>query len=145
MGWQFEDFTAGRTVALGARRITAEDIRAFADVSGDRNPLHLDAEYARSTPFGGPVAHGTLGIAVAAGLLQQSGITRDVLVALAGLEWRFLAPVRPDDVVAVEMEVLDRRPARQADRGLVRLRLTLRNEAGQVVQEGVVTEVLRRR
>jgi acyl dehydratase len=145
MGHFFEDFTPGRTFALGARTITADDLRAFADLSGDRSPIHVDDDAARRAGFGGLVAHGALGIAVATGLLQQADLTGGTLVALAGLEWRFVVPVRPGDRLTAGAAVTDRRPTHHPDRGIVRLRVTLHNGDGQLVQEGVLTEIVRRR
>jgi acyl dehydratase len=145
MGLHYEELEVGRAFDLGSRRLALGDLRAFADLSGDRNPLHLDPEYAQGTVFAGPVAHGALGIAVATGLFHQAGITAGTLVALVGLEWRFVAPVRPDETVSARAEVLDRRPTRRAGQGIVRFRVVLTDQAGGVLQDGVLTEIVRRR
>ncbi|MDE3156785.1 MAG: MaoC family dehydratase N-terminal domain-containing protein, partial [Acidobacteriota bacterium] len=97
MGLYFEDFTSGRRFETPGRLVTDEDIAAFAAVSGDRNPLHVDEAYAKTTAFGGRVAHGALGLAVATGLFSQLGITAGTLVALVGVDWNFRAPIRPGD------------------------------------------------
>ena len=57
--YAFEDLAVGMEASY-ARTVTAEDIIQFADVTGDRNPVHLDAAYAAGTIFKAPIAHGML-------------------------------------------------------------------------------------
>lgn len=141
----FEDFTVGKTFETRSRTVTDDDIRAFAEVSGDFNPLHLDDEYAARSEFGGRVAHGVLAIAVASGLVNESGLTRGTLVAFAGLEWRFSRPLRPGDTVRGRLRVENARPTSRPDRGLVRLAVELLGEEGDVLQAGTWTILVRRR
>ena len=58
-GYAFEDLAVGMT-AVYSKTVTESDINLFCAISGDTNPLHLDHEYARTTMFGGPIAHGML-------------------------------------------------------------------------------------
>jgi acyl dehydratase len=141
----FEDFTLGRTFETGEREITDADITAFADLTGDHNRLHLDEAYARETPFGGRIAHGVLGLAMATGLLSQTGLTSGSLVALVGIEWRFVVPVRPGDRVRLRLTVVEQRPLGDRDRGIVRFAVTLINQRGETVQDGSITELIRRK
>lgn len=145
MGLWFEELTEGLRLDAGERPIGDAEIEAFADLSGDRNPLHLDEERARTGPFGGRVAHGALGIAVATGLLAASGHTRGTLVALAGLEWHFLAPIRPGDRVRLELAVESRRELAGRPHGLVTFAAELIAADGRVVQRGKLIELIRRR
>ena len=145
MALYFEDFTVGREFDAGERVVSDADIRAFADLTGDHNRLHLDEAYARETPFGGRVAHGVLGMAIAAGLLSQTGLTTGSLVALVGVEWRFVAPIRPGDCVRAHVRVIEQRALGDRDRGVVRFAMVVRNQQGDTVQEGTVTELIRRR
>lgn len=94
------------TVARFSKQITVEDIRAFAALSGDYNPLHLDPEYARKTSFGKPVAHG---------VLLASYVSRMVGMQLpgAGALWmrqsfQWPAPVFAGDTVEITMRVTHR-------------------------------------
>ncbi len=143
MGLFFEDFTPGRQFETPGRTVSDEDVATFAAVSGDRNPLHTDEAYARTTPFGGRIAHGALGLAVATGLFSQLGITSGTLVALVGVEWNFRAPIRPGDTVRLRLRVAEQRPLERRDRGLVRFAAELVNQSDEVVQEGVLTELVR--
>lgn len=143
-GLYFEEFEEGRSFRTETRRVTLEDIEAFAAVSGDRNPLHLDDAYAAESVFGGRVAHGVLGLAVVTGLLNAAELTRGTLVAFLGLTWDFVAPLYPDTEVAVRLEVKARRGTSSPDRGLVVLRAELEGD-GAVVQRGDLKLLVRRR
>lgn len=144
-GCHYEDLDPGRRFRTGSRMITGDDIVAFARVSGDRNPLHLDDDYARASVFGGRVAHGVLGLAVATGLLNEAGVTRGTLVAFLGLEWSFVAPIRPGTEVHVELEVTSRRVTSKPGRGLVVFGTRLRDGDGGLLQEGELRMLVRRR
>lgn len=141
----FEDFEVGRTYETDARALTQGDVEAFAAVSGDRNPLHLDEGYAVRAGFGGRIAHGVLGLAVATGLLNQLGLTRGTLVALLGVRWDFRAPVRPGDVLRGRVRVEGVRPSSRGGRGVVRLGVALVNQREETVQEGELTMLVRGR
>lgn len=143
-GLYYEDFDEGRAFRTGSRVVTEADIEAFAEVSGDRNPLHLDAGYAAASVFGGRVAHGVLGLAVATGLLNARGLTRGTLVAFLGLSWDFVAPLFPGTEVSVVLEVASRRPASGGGNGLVVLRAELVGD-GEVLQGGELKLLVRRR
>lgn len=144
-GLYYEDLVSGSTFESGARTVTGSDVRAFAELSGDRNPMHLDDAFAAQTPFGRPVAHGVLGLAVATGLLSALGLTRDTLVALVGVSWSFRLPVFYGDTVRVRVRVASRRDSSRQDRGLVTLAAELLNQRGEVVQEGELVELVKRR
>jgi 3-hydroxybutyryl-CoA dehydratase len=85
--------------------VTDEDIEMFAQVSTDRNPVHLDDDYANDTIFEGRIAHGML----TAGLI--SAVIGEQLpghgTVYMGQTLKFLAPVRPGDTVEAEVEVID--------------------------------------
>lgn len=86
------------------KTVTDEDIEMFAQVSADRNPVHLDDDYARDTIFEGRIAHGML----TAGLI--SAVIGEQLpghgTVYLGQSLKFLAPVRPGDTVVAEVEVI---------------------------------------
>lgn len=139
LGLRFGEFDVGSRYETASRLIGDAEIAAFAELSGDRNPLHLDEAYARGTVFGGRVAQGALGLAVATGLVNQLGLTRGTLVAFTGVEWRFRRPLFPGTRVTLKLEVASKRETRNATRGEVVLRAELCDEAGQVLQEGLLT------
>ena len=141
----FEDFQVGAERTTESRAVTDAEIQAFAALSGDYNPLHLDDEYAARGPFGRRIAHGLLGLVVASGLMNASGLTAETLVAFLGLDWAFRRPVFPGDAVHVRMRVAQTRPTRDPGRGLVKLDVAVLNEADEVTQEGTFTIMVRRR
>ncbi len=141
----YEDFTLNEDIPLGSRTITDADIQAFATVSGDFNPLHLDDEFARNSALGGRVAHGVLGLAAATGALNQSHLTRGTLVAFAGLTWSFRRPVWPNSTVNFDASVIEMRETSKPDRGLITLEVRATNDDGKVLQEGEFTFLVKRR
>lgn len=99
-----EDIEIGMVRSL-RKQVTDRDIELFAEISTDRNPVHLDDDYAHDTIFGGRIAHGML----TAGLI--SAVIGEQLpghgTVYLGQSLKFLAPVRPDDVVLAEVEVIN--------------------------------------
>ncbi len=83
--------------------ITDEDIEMFAQVSTDRNPVHLDDSYAQDTIFGGRIAHGMLTAGLVSAVIGEQ-LPGHGTVYL-GQSLKFLAPVRPGDLVRAEVEV----------------------------------------
>jgi 3-hydroxybutyryl-CoA dehydratase len=84
------------------RRVTQEGIQRYAEASGDYNPIHVDQGYARTTPFGGTIAHGMLVLAYLS----------EMMAAAFGYDWlaggrlkvRFRAPARPGDTLTARAE-----------------------------------------
>lgn len=145
MGMYFEDFVDAGEFVTAARLVTGADVRAFAELSGDWNPIHLDPAAARHAGFEGPIAHGALGLSVATGLANQLALTRGTLVALVGLSWRFRGPIYHGDQVTLHLRVSAKRATGNPARGLVTLAAELRNQSGEVVQDGEFVELIARR
>ncbi len=99
-----EDIEIGMTRHL-MKEVTDRDIELFAEVSTDRNPVHLDDDYAQDTIFEGRIAHGML----TAGLI--SAVIGEQLpghgTVYLGQSLKFMAPVRPGDLVRAEVEVTE--------------------------------------
>ena len=145
-GLYWEDWQIGAEYESAARTLTETDIVLFAGLSGDYNPLHMDEEYCKTTVFGGRIAHGPLVYAIAAGLLFQLHLYDDTLIAFLGFdELRFTKPVRPGDTIRARIRVLEKRESSQPDRGIMKRRLRVLNQRGEVVQEGVQAFLLKRR
>jgi acyl dehydratase len=97
-------FTVGESAQI-TRTITIEDIEAFAAVSGDVSPIHMDGEYAQGTYFGGRIAHGALVAGVISAVLGTKLPGPGAIYM--SQQMRFLAPVRPGDTVTARAEVSD--------------------------------------
>ncbi len=142
----YEDVEVGQVFRSPGRTVTEADVTLFAMLSGDWNPLHTDAEFARETAFGERIAHGAYGIAVATGLLNRLGTFDGTAIALLGIDgWRFTAPIRIGDTVHAELEIAGKRLTRAGDRGIVQRRIRLCTQDGTIVQEGRMDIMVRRR
>lgn len=144
MGRYYEEFEVGQTFVTEKRTISDADISAFAELSGDHNKLHIDEDYAKTTPFKTRIAHGPLGFAIATGLSYSTGLFDGTTLALLGVEWSFTAPIFPGDTLHVEMLVKSKRETSRTDRGLVVRDFKLINQDGVVVQKGVMTVMVKR-
>jgi len=110
--------------------VTAAHVKAYAEMTGDYNPLHFDEAFASRTKFGRLVA--------------QGGLTTGILHALVAMDmpgpgtvflnqdWQFPAPVYIGDTITAEAEVLEV----HATKPVSRLRFTVRRQTGEVVLEG---------
>ena len=124
--------TVGAT-ATRTREITHRDIELFTEITGDRNPLHYDDALASASRFGG--------------IIVQGGVTSGLLNAVVAeelpgpgsvflhVDWQFLRPVRPGDVITARVEVLDVRE----DKPITTLRTSITNQEGTVVFDGQAT------
>ena len=128
---RYEDLSVGQTADF-SKTVTESDVMMFANVTGDFNPVHTDAEAAAKSRFGGRIAHGMLSAgyisATIAGHLPGPGSI------YLGQTLKFTAPVRFGDTVTTTVEVLE-----LMSKNRVRLSTTCRNQNGQTVLEGEAT------
>lgn len=132
------DRTLNGSPAIGAvaertRRTSMDDVERFTAMTGDRNPLHYDAELAAASPMGG--------------LIVQGGVTTGILNALVaedlpgpgtvflGVEWTFRKAVKVGGAITGRVEVVSRRD----DKPICQLRTTVLDEAGEICVEGTAT------
>ena len=145
-GLYWEEWQIGAEFESPARTVTEADIVAFAGLSGDYNPLHVNEEYCKTTIFGGRIAHGPLVYAIAAGLLFQLHLYDDTLIAFLGFEnLKFTKPVKPGDTIRARIKVLEKRESSNADRGVMKRQLQVLTQRGEVVQEGIQAFLLKRK
>ena len=116
--------------ARRTRTVTQRDIELFTEITGDRNPIHYDDELAAASRFGGVVV--------------QGGVTSGLLNALVAeqlpgpgsvfleVSWRFLAPVRPGDVITAQATVT----AVREDKPVTTLATRITNQDGVIVLDG---------
>ncbi len=124
------DLTVGQK-AHRSLRLTADHVAKYAELSGDRNPLHFDENFVRGT--------GKL-----SGLIVQGGLTTGLLHALVAMDlpgpgsvflsqnWKFTAPVYIGDTITAEAEVLSVHPTKPVSQ----LRVKVTRQSGEVVLEG---------
>ena len=112
------------------REILSTDIERFTEISGDRNPLHYDAEAAAASPFGAIIVQGGVSSALLNAVVAEE-LPGPGTVFLH-VDWSFRAPVRPGDTITAEVEVLEVR----RDKPITRLRTTVTRDDGVVAIEG---------
>jgi 3-hydroxybutyryl-CoA dehydratase len=112
------------------KTISESDVYLFAGITGDLNPVHVDAEFAKTTPFGARVAHGPLTFALCAGLLgtELPGVGTIAVTNQVTYE----APVYIGDTIAVRVEVA----ALDAERNRATMAVTWHNQDAKQVASG---------
>lgn len=132
---RFEELAVGMAATM-ERTVTEGDVLAFAELSGDRNPVHVDEAAAARSRFGGRIAHG---------LLSASFLSATIATKLPGAgaiylgqTLRFVRPVRLGDTVTARVEVKELLPAKRR----VVLATTCTNQAGETVIDGEATVLL---
>lgn len=130
----FEDFVAGSTVDLGTFSLTADEIVEFA-TKYDPQPMHVDPEAARQSIYGGLIASGWHTVASYMRLVVDNVIAGTVSLGSPGVDQlRWLKPVRPGDTLQATFHILETRESNsRPDRGIVRSRGELTNQAGEIV------------
>ena len=133
-GLFFEDFEIGKMYLTPRRTITNTDIVNFACLSGDFNAPHVDWEFCKQQPYGEPIAHGPLVLAIAGGLMCQSGLNDGTVIAMLGTdEWRIHHPVKHGDTLDVAMVPTHKRLTRKGNQGIVTFDREIRNQHGDAV------------
>ena len=116
--------------ATRSRNVVAEDIVRFTEMTGDRNPLHYDADVAAASRFGG--------------IIVQGGVTTGLLNALVAedlpgpgsvfinVNWDFKAPTRPGDMITAHGEIVEVHPTKP----ICTMRTSITNQHGDTLVEG---------
>ena len=132
----WDDAVVGETGTSPTVTVTGAMIDTYADLSGDRTPLHVDEESAKRSHFGGRVAHGLMGLSIADGLKCQADL-RFLPGYSLGWTWDFLAPIRIGDTLHVRFSVSSKRASKSKPGwGIVVIPTELVNQRGEVVQHG---------
>ena len=126
----FDDLIVGDEWESPGRTVTETDVVLFAGLSGDFNPLHSNHDLSKSGPFGRPVAHGILGLAIATGLISHAPRV-DTMALLAILEWRFLLPIAFGDTIKVISRIEALEPQARGRRGIVTWHRHILNQNAQ--------------
>jgi 3-hydroxybutyryl-CoA dehydratase len=117
-------------IASISRTITDEDIRTFAELSGDRNPVHLDEEFAAQTRFGRRIAHGMFGASLISAVLGTKLPGEGSIYLNQTLQ--FLGPVYIGDTITARVTVSKVRE----DKSIVTLETLCENQRGETIMRG---------
>jgi len=142
----FDDFRVGDRFESPGMTVTEGQIIDFA-MRFDPQVFHVDAEAAKATPYGGLIASGIHTIALTFRLFLMTGAlnAENSLGAPGFDELRWLRPVRPGDTLRAEGEVLELRPSKAGDRGIIRFRYSAWNQRGETVFTVIGNQIGRRR
>ena len=142
-GLYFSEFSVGQELETPARTMTESDIVQFAGLSGDYNPLHTNAEFAKGTPYGERIAHGLLGLSIASGLAARAGFIEGTAQAFIGVDWKFKAPILIGDTIRLHVTVKRKRAVPSMGGGMVVFSLEVLNQDDETTQEGEWTLLIR--
>ena len=144
-GKYFEEFKPGDRYTTARRTMTESEILQFVTLTGLTEPLFIDLEYIRDESlYGQRIAPGSFTFAVAEGLTVQTGLIHGTGMAFVGIErMRLFAPVKVNDTITVEIEVLDGKPVPARGGGIVRCRHWVKNQRGETIMEYDVARLIR--
>jgi len=131
---------AAKSLEIGSRAslqrvFSVDDVRAFAALTGDENPVHLDAAAAKVAGFDGPIVHGMLVASLVSRLLGT--VLPGPGTIYLGQDMRFLAPARPGELLTATVEIVSRRD----DKPIFELHTWV--ESAQMVLDGRAVVLLR--
>ncbi len=141
-----EDFKPGDRFESRGRTVPEAEIIDFA-LRYDPQPIHIDAEAAKHSPYGGLIASGFHTMAVAFRLAWDTGVFSACSLGSPGIdELRWLKPVRPGDTLRTVVEIVDARPsASKPDRGVCRIKYDVFNQNDEQVMTMTAVQILARR
>ena len=126
-----EDIEMGMTRHL-RKQVTDRDIEMFAEVSTDRNPVHLDDAYAHDTIFEGRIAHGMLTAGLISAVIGEQLPGHGTIYL--GQTLKFLGPVRPGDTITFTGKVSDM--SKEANGSKVTVDIQAQNQSGNITGVG---------
>lgn len=144
-GLTFDEFEPGAHYISQARTVTETDVVNFAGLSGDFNPLHTDAQFGQTTPFGERIAHGMLIMAMATGMANWTGLFEGTTLALLEQLIRYKGAVKFGDTIHLELNVIDKKESSKPDRGVVRFLAQVFNQRQEVVIDGEWVVLMKRK
>jgi acyl dehydratase len=130
----WEDFSVGERVTSAGITITEAHVVAWAGLTMDFYPLHMDKEYAARTPFGERLVHGPLTFALSVGLMGLTGYAKDAVIAWLGVDdMRLPGPVKIGDTIKLKADVVELRETKKPDQGYARMRYDVFNQRDELV------------
>lgn len=128
-GLSFSEIQIGQKASI-SKTIAECDIYTYAGLTGDFNPVHIDAEFARNTFFKERIAHGMLSAGLISAILGTRLPGPNTIYLKQELE--FTAPVKIGDTITAEVEVMEKKEEKK----LIKLKTTAKNQRDEVVIKG---------
>lgn len=129
MSKTFDQIRVGDSAST-SRTITETDIVMYAGLTADFNPMHMDEEYAKGTPFGGRIAHGTITLGMIAPVIGMQLPGKGCV--LLGIGGNFFKPVKIGDTIKACATVVEK----DERRGFVKMALAFTNQRQELVASG---------
>jgi acyl dehydratase len=142
-GRYFSEFEIDQSFTSVGRTITETDVVNFAGISGDYNPLHIDATFAAKTPFKQRIAHGMLSASISTGLGQTLGIFEGTTLALMNQTFAYKAAVFFGDTIRLRLTVESVKPSSRGGKGVVVFCSEILNQDDNAVIVGTWTVLFR--
>ena len=143
-GMYFEDFEIGQAIVTSRRTVTSTDIVNFACLSGDHNAPHIDHEFCKTQPYGEPIAHGPLVLAIVGGLQCLTGINDGTIIAMTGLDnWRMHLPVKAGDTIHAVITPNTKKLTSSGRLGIVGCERLVINQRGETVHSMTISNMYR--
>jgi acyl dehydratase len=128
--WEANMIPKEGEIATLVKTVSQSDIESFANLVGDRNPVHVNQDFAKKTRFGRPIAHGMWGLSLVSAVLGTK-LPGPGTIYLSQTV-RFTAPVYPGDTLTAKVRVLEVRQ----DKPIVKLETTCENQEGTLILTG---------
>lgn len=142
----WEEFRVGETLTTDGVTITETHIVEFTSLTLEFSPLHMDEEFAKSTPFGRRIANGPLLLSIAVGLVMMTGVLVKAGIAILGFDnVRFLAPTYIGDSIRVKVTIKEKRESKRPGRGVIVAAHEIINQRGETVMTFDQSQLIKRR
>lgn len=138
----FEDFEIGKDFISNSRTITEADIINFACLTGDFHPIHIDAEFSKTSFFGERVAHGLLNLSFVMGMINNWEYRSKTMMAFINVTCNFLRPVKINDTIHGKVSILNKKEWKKPDKGIIVFGLEIINQRGEIVAKGKLEELV---
>ncbi len=134
--YSYHTLTTGDHYQTGRIMVTESHIVGYAGLVGDHFDIHMDDQFAIEHGFKGRIAHGLLILGMVDGLKNRAPVQIQAIASLGWSDWKFTAPIYPGDTIVAQINVTSKRPTSTEGRGIITLQFDVKNQLGQVVQQG---------
>lgn len=132
---KYADLKVGEVIETAAITVTETHVVTFAGLTGDFHQLHTNEEFAKTTQFGGRIAHGPLIFSMCCGLFVRADPLDSI--AFLGMDWQLLKPVMLGDTIHVRSTLQNSRVTSAKNRAIIEHLREVINQHGEVVQKGM--------
>ena len=137
----YEEIKEGDVFTSPKREITAADIDAFAELTGDNNEIHTSEEYAKNSRFGTRIAHGMLVMGIANGMYVRMGIFKNsVLMEIK--EGKLMRPVKLEDVIYLKLTIESKRQTKRPGFGICEMKYEILNQDEDTAAVGTLVRMV---